>query len=144
MKTLEILIDDTTNPKSLSDILSKNKLTSGDTLLLKNSKIDEAGFIVACIMVITVIAVWFANSNKNAYADKLLDNIFKDKTIEDIEAEMLKEYGIIVKIEEKQEQQSWHQLGRNTLEKSYGADEPDYESMIIKEPNPDYIKNEGI
>ena len=144
MKTLEILIDDTTNPKSLSDILSKNKLTSGDTLLLRNSKIDEAGFIVACIMVITVIAVWFANSNKNAYADKLLDNIFKDKTIEDIEAEMLKEYGIIVKIEEKQEQQSWHQLGRNTLEKSYGADEPDYESMIIKEPNPDYIKNEGI
>ena len=144
MKTLEILIDDTTNPKSLSDILSKNKLTSGDTLLLKNSKIDEAGFIVACIMVITVIAVWFANSNKNAYADKLLDNIFKDKTIEDIEAEMLKEYGIIVKIEEKQEQQSWHQLGRNTLEKSYGADEPDYESLILKEPNPDYIKNEGI
>ena len=144
MKTLEIQIDDTTNPKSLSDILSKNKLTNGDTLLLRNSKIDEAGFTVACIMVITVIAVWFANSNKNAYADKLLDNIFKDKTIEDIEAEMLKEYGIIVKIAEKQDQQSWHQLGRNTLEKSYGSNEPDYESMIIKEPNPDYIKNEGI
>lgn len=144
MKTLEIQIDDTTNPKSLSDILSKNKLTSGDTLLLKNSKIDEAGFVVACLMVVTVIAVWFANESKNAYADNLLDNIFKDNTIEDIEAEMLKEYGITVKIEEKQEQLSWYQLGRNTLEKSYGSNEPDYESLILREPNPDYIKNEGI
>ncbi len=144
MKTLEIQIDDTTNPKSLSDILSKNKLTSGDTLLLKNSKIDEAGFAVVCLMVITFIAVWFANKTKNAYADKLLDNIFKDKTIEDIEAEMLREYGITIKIEQKQEQQSWYQLGRNTLENSYGSNEPDYESLILKEPNPDYIKNEGI
>lgn len=144
MKTLEIQIDDTTNPRSLSDILSKNKLTSGDTLLLKNSKIDEAGFIIACLMVVTIIAVWFANKNKNTYADKLLDNIFKDNTIEDIEAEMLREYGITVKIEEKQERQSWYQFGRNTLEKSYALNEPDYDSLALKEPNPDYIKNEGI
>jgi hypothetical protein len=144
MKTLEILIDDTTNPNSLSNILSKNKLNSGDSLLLKNSKIDEAGFIVACIMVINVIAVWFAKENKNSYADKLLDNIFKGKTLEDIEAEMLKEYGITVKIDRKQEQQSWYQLGRNTLERSYGEHEPDYESLILKEPNPGYIKNESI
>jgi hypothetical protein len=144
MKTLEIQIDDTTNPKSLSDILSQNKLTSGDSLLLKNSKIDEAGFIVVCLMVITFIAVWFANKTKNAYADELLENIFKDKTIEDIEAEMLKEYGITVKIDSNPEQENWYNIGRNTLENSYGSNEPDYESLILKEPNPDYFKNEGI
>lgn len=139
MQVHEIYIDNkTANPKSLADILIKNKITEGDKLIIKKATISDEAFIVIIVLVISVIAIWFAKERKNEYSEKLLNDIFKDKTIEDIEEEMLTSYGIKVEIEQEDERKLWIENARQNLSKGYGEDEPDYESIILKEPNPDY------
>jgi dsDNA-binding SOS-regulon protein len=141
MKTHEIFIDsNVVNPKSLADILAKNKIAEGDKLIIKKATISDEAFITVCILVVSVIALWFANENKKTYTDKLLADIFRDRTLKDIEEEMLKSYGITVEIESKAEKDLWLENAKHNLSKAYGEEEPDYESMILKEPNPDYSK----
>ena len=139
MQVIEIYIDSNiTNPKSLSDILSKNKIVEGDKLVIKRASISDEAFIMSVILVVSIIAMWFAKERKNEYSEKLLDDIFKDKTIADIEEEMLTSYGITIEIEQEQERKLWIENARHRLSKGYGEEEPDYEFIILKEPNPYY------
>lgn len=39
--------------------------------------------------------------------------------------------------------EDWRQGASSSLNRAYGEDEPNYEDLIIKEPNPDYNRKNG-
>lgn len=39
--------------------------------------------------------------------------------------------------------EEWRQGASSSLSRAYGEDEPDYERLIIKEPNPGYNRKNG-
>lgn len=45
---------------------------------------------------------------------------------------------ITIATAEESEQQELYALSAHNLAMAYGADEPDYSTRVIKEPNPDY------
>jgi hypothetical protein len=67
----------------------------------------------------------------------------KDTTIEDIEAEIMSSYGIKVEVEQVEERKLWVENAKYTLSNAYSNEEPDYESIVLKEPNPDYNDKKG-
>ncbi|MCB0550545.1 MAG: hypothetical protein KDD19_23450 [Phaeodactylibacter sp.] len=44
----------------------------------------------------------------------------------------------LLDIEGDLEKEEWQQGSSSSLNRAYGEDEPDYEKMSLKEPNPDY------
>lgn len=53
--------------------------------------------------------------------------------------EVAKRLNAKVSIEERDEMsQFWTALSMSGLERAYGDDEPDYDTYVVKEPNPSY------
>ncbi|MCB0585407.1 MAG: hypothetical protein KDD06_08800, partial [Phaeodactylibacter sp.] len=46
----------------------------------------------------------------------------------------------LLDIEDSLEKEEWRQGASSSLNRAYGENEPDYEQLMIKEPNPDYNK----
>jgi hypothetical protein len=73
--------------------------------------------------------------------ERLLNDLFKGKTIEDIEQQVSEEYGIKIELELKSPQNDeneWNSLSLKNLEKAYEINEPDYNDIQVQEPNPSY------
>lgn len=49
----------------------------------------------------------------------------------------------LLDIEDCLEKEEWRQGASSSLNRAYGENEPDYEKMIIKEPNPDYNRKDA-
>lgn len=56
---------------------------------------------------------------------------------------MLRSILKLLDIEDCLEKEEWRQGASSSLNRAYGENEPDYEKMIIKEPNPDYNRKDA-
>ena len=45
---------------------------------------------------------------------------------------------VVVLENEKEEEEQWYQLARLGLARAYAQDEPNYDNIILREPNPHY------
>ena len=142
MKTHELEITNYQTPGEVVRFLNKHDVKRGDTL--KVSAEDEKQNITVMIFAVVVMAlIMFYNQKKKREeeGEKILDTLFKESsTIEEIEKEVEKEYGIKIQVETKtdEEREFWYKLSSQGLAKAYSIDEPDYTEADVKEPNPDY------
>jgi hypothetical protein len=141
MKTILLDIDKQNSPEELKDAIKKQSPEEGDTVHLftkENSPIILMGFLVMVVMAILSVA-FFKKKNKEE-TENLLKGIFdKYKTPEKLEEHIEEEYGI--KIEVKQpsnEDDEWRYSSMLSFSKSYSIEEPDYDNIVVKEPNPEY------
>ena len=136
MKNVALNIDHTTQPQKLADVLKEYDLQQGDKLTIISLLATEM------TLLIILISLAVLHHRKVDYASKVLKDIFASKGSKDIQEEIAKEYGIEVQVEAKEtsEEDSWRQFSKEKLSKGYGADEPEYDLSMVKEPNPDYKK----
>lgn len=137
MKIVELNIDHTTPPQKLADILWQHNLGQGDKLSVTTS------LQVQMVLLIVSVALFILRRNNIGHTtDKVLNDIFSDKDSKEIQKEIASEYGIEVEVKTKEydEQSNWAQFSKDKLSKAYGADEPEYELSMVKEPNPGYRK----
>jgi hypothetical protein len=136
MKIVELNIDHTTRPKLLAGTLRNHNLMQGDRLSVATS-LDEDMTLLIILVALAVLHQRYIDSG-----NKMLEDIFADKSSHEIQKEIASEYGIEVQVESKDynEQNNWQQFSKDKLSKAYGMDEPEYDLSMVKEPNPDYKK----
>ncbi len=134
MKTIELNIDHYTKPQGLAGELKGKNLQSGDILSVRSFLNEEM------VLLIVLAALAFLNQRKMDHANELLKDIFDDKDSREIQKEITEKYGIAVEVETAKEDEGWRQFSKEKLAEAYGADEPEYDVNMIKEPNPDYKK----
>jgi hypothetical protein len=136
MKIVQLNIDHTTQPKLLAGTLSNHNLRHGDKLSVA-TWLDEG-----MTLLIILVALAVLHQRHIDYGNKMLEDLFADKSSDEIQKEIASEYGIEVQVETKDynEQDNWHQFSKEKLSKAYGAEEPEYDISMVKEPNPDYRK----
>jgi len=134
MKNVTLNIDHTTQPQKLAGALKEHDLRQGDKLTI-TTLLDEE---MALLIVLVAFAV--LHHLKIDYANKVLKDIFASKGSKDIQDEIAREYGIEVQVKAKEtsEEDSWRQFSKEKLSKAYGANEPEYDLSMVREPNPDY------
>jgi hypothetical protein len=140
MKTVEIDIDHTASPQALAQEFKKHNLQRGDSLRLLSSKVDDNTLIIVAIAILVITAISIMHKEKIEYANKLLEDIFKDKNVQGIENDIKRIYDIdlMIDMKEDEEQQFWKQFSKSNLAKAYDHDEPEYDLSMVKEPNPRY------
>jgi hypothetical protein len=105
--------------------------------------------VLTALIVIVIFALffsWSTNSKKtnrrrrNDDTEPILEDLFKGKSIEEIEKEVENEYGVKIEIQhvEDEDYKAWRDLSNQNFLKAYGQDEPEYNINDIKEPNPLY------
>jgi len=135
MKVVEVDISAYKLPKDLALDFTKHNLEEGDQLILKTDK--NTIFIAATILVVVIIALSYYYKKSQHYADTVLRRVFSEDNLEEIEAEVEKNFGNDIVFEEK-ENDDWNKFNINNLSKAYGENEPEYDLSMIKEPNPTY------
>lgn len=137
MKTISIDIDNAVSLDELKDEFSKVNLQRGDSLHVVFSKSIESEIAILSVL---VAILYIIQKQFEDYSNDLLDQIFKGKTVEDIERELMDEYDIelVIDSKEDQERRQWQQFSKSSLVKAYGEEEPEYTEDMVKEPNPEY------
>lgn len=142
MKTSVIDIDHIDTNEEVVAYFENENLQKGDTLKLV-TKEGYNRFALTAIVVVIIIAFVLVELRRKREEDggAMLDDLFKGKSLEDIEAQVRSEYGINLEVETgvDTEREEWMQLAGAALVNGYGDDEVEYTDADIKEPNPDYI-----
>ena len=145
MRTLELRIGKVHNESDVMHFFEDNHVQRGDTLKLMSESENKGGDVLIIAMVVILILKQILNQeNKRQNQDdgeRLLNDPFKGKTIEDIEQQVSEEYGIKIELELKSPQNDeneWNSLSLKNLEKAYEINEPDYNDIQVQEPNPSY------
>lgn len=133
MKTITLNIDHLTKPQTLAGELKKKNLQKGDVLNV-TSPLDAE-----MVLLIVLVALAFLNERKMDYANKVLKDIFGDKSSSEIQKEIANECGIELELETANDI-DWSQFSKQKLAKAYGENEPEYDESMVKEPNEDYKK----
>ena len=134
MKNVAINIDYKTRPQKLAGALRSHDLKQGDKLTVNSILTEEM------TLMIVIFILYYFNQKKVDYANEVLKDIFVTKDSKEIQEEIGKEYGIEIEIKAINEEDSWYKFSKEKLAKAYGADEPEYDVSMVKEPNPDYNK----
>ena len=137
MKVVEVDINKNTKPQWLIKELQQQNLQRGDKLKMNAStSISEEFIILICLFVLII----FQKKRVDDYANNILNEVFKNRSVSELEEEIKKEYGIDIEITSKEDEDNWRQFSKKQLTKAYSVDEPDYEINMVKEPNPQYKK----
>ncbi len=127
----------------------KTKGWRKEILKVKTDEQKNTLALVAIVVVVAIAIIYFFNKarkNRTDDGEKMLDGLFKNKTIEEIENGVMEEYGIKIEIEQKEmheERNDWQLLSSQNFIKEYSIDEPEYTDADLKEPNPEYIAWKG-
>lgn len=144
MKTHDLVMSDFLYPGKVVQFLENEGLEEGDILKVKTEEQKNSAALMAVVVVVVIAVIYFfhkARKNRLEDGEKMLDELFKNKTIEEIEEGMMEEYGIKIEIEQKQfdeEREDWQLLSSQNFIKEYSIDEPEYTDADVKEPNPLY------
>jgi hypothetical protein len=144
MKTHELEMDNFHSPDELVRFLEDNDLKKGDTLKVMTEEEIKEGVLVAFVVLIILAIAYIFNKTKTERMEdgqKILDDLFKGKTIEEIEESVQQEYGIKIEMEQKEpdhEREDWLRLSGQNISRAYTIDEPEYTEGDVKEPNPEY------
>jgi len=138
MKVHQIEIDTITAPGDFLSFLENNDVQRGDTVKLVTSARQIVLYILSFIY---VALYWYYTAKKKRQedGDQILDALFKDRSSGEIELEIEHQYGIKIETAYIDEETGhWQSLSQRHFINSYAASEPDYDLMIVKEPNPSY------
>lgn len=143
MKTSVIDIDHINTNEEVVAYFENENLQKGDTLKLV-TKEEHSKWILTAVVVIIVIAFIGVYNKRKREEDgaAMLDGLFKGKNLEEIEKQVLSEYGINIEVESTPidtEREEWMALAGAALTNAYSDDEVEYTDADIKKPNPDYI-----
>jgi len=144
----------TINPgkyKTRNDLLlylKKERLKKGDKVQILTTDRDMERFqaIVIVVLLVIMYVLFKQKELKNetqAFSDKILNDLFEGKDIEEIEKEIEKEYDVNIEVtqvpnEELEERKFWQSIGQKSFQKAYSDNEPDYSNATVLEPNPKY------
>lgn len=132
------------DPGDIVDFFENNHLEKGDTLKLLAESENKGTLVLVIAIVVVLLLKYLYDSyklDKQKGGEKILDDLFKGKSVEEIEAQVEQEYGVKIAVEIKKagkEHEDWNSLAMKSLEKMYADDEPDYNDVQVQEPNPDY------
>src|ERR1041385_1919347 len=101
MKTVEIDIDNTASPHDLESEFGIKNLQKGDRLQILFSEIADNEFIALFIITVVLLAI---RKRFEEYPDTVLKDIFKKRSIVEIEREVKNDYNIELVIESKEDQ----------------------------------------
>jgi hypothetical protein len=110
---------------------------------------EQPAVVAMALAVLVVLAIvhFFGpaekdkRNNRTADGEKVLDDLFEGKTVEQIEEMVEHEYGIKMQLEQREpdeEREEWLKLSLQGLSKAYGNNEPEYTEADVKEPNAAY------
>ncbi|MBX7139761.1 MAG: hypothetical protein K1X63_01670 [Chitinophagales bacterium] len=141
MKTLELEVDEINSPSALVEYFNANNMEEGDTLKIMTE--EQEKMLIWAVIAVAAIAIVYYFISKKQYeedGDNMLADIFKGKSVEEIEKQIEEEYGVKVEVEQREdeERREWGMLAMRGLSHAYGDDEPEYFDADIKEPNPEY------
>ena len=154
MNIHSIDIESIHRPDELVRFFEDNEVKQGDTVKIITDDDKNALMMMGLILIILIALVFFFDSNKSAIpngrrrsrrkkdddGEKILDDLFKGKSVEEIEREVENEYGVRIEVEQREDEEHrvWRNLSAKNFLKGYGEIEPDYNTDDIKEPNPRY------
>ena len=148
MNILSIYIETVNRPNELVRFFDDNEVQEGDTLKIITEE-DENSLVIAAVVIIVIAAMFFSwGTNKKIStrrrrineSDPILDDLFKGKSIDEIEKEVENEYGVKIEVQhrEDQEHKAWKDLSNRNFLKGYSQDDYEYNISDVKEPNPLY------
>jgi hypothetical protein len=145
MRTLKLEISNLQDAGDVLDFFEDNHIEKGDTLkLLTESENKGTTVLIIAIVVMILLRYIFNHWNKSENqkdGERILDELFKGKSIEEIEQQVDEEYGIKIEVEvrgSKKDEDNWNTLSMQNLQKAYEINEPDYNDVQVQEPNPGY------
>lgn len=135
MKVHQIEMESIKAPGDLVSFLEDNDVRRGDTVKVITA---EKEILFTLLFIFMALYLYYtAKKDRQEDGEKILDSIFKEKSPDDVEYEIQVQYGIKIETEYiDREKQEWQSLSHQHFINSYDAAEPDYDHMVIKEPNP--------
>ena len=119
-------------------LFKKNNLHKGDKVRIESKPLPPMAMAGALLLLFVCVSIYLRTRNRKS-AEQLLDNILKNKSAEEIEREIERECEIDVEIATKtDEREDMLKVGVQNLARAYSENEPDYDSITLKEPNPEY------
>lgn len=121
------------------ELFKNEQLKKGDEVHILT--MNEQSVMWLTVLILIAIMYYFHSEQKTEsnFGQQLLDDLFGDRSTEEIEKEIEDEYGITIKVEHKDLlEEEWTQLAAKGLAESYSEEEPDYSDVELKESNPDY------
>ena len=143
MSTHVLNIDKHQKPKDIFDFLVKSQPKRGDHLKLVSKELLDSRFIILLAAIIPIIIETINKKKKLGDSEKFLKDLFTDfSSIKDYENFIKNEYGVTFTVEQPStEIDDWYNLAAKNFEGAYSDDEPDISEIVLKEPNPKYVKN---
>ncbi len=144
MQTIELDIDKFKTQEDVLKFLENEGVAKGDTVKVlteeDKSSLTTAGALIIILLVISHIFLAKKETKRQKEGGEILDKLLKGKSIEEIEKEVEKEYGVKIEVEKKSddEREDWIKLSMKGLERAYTKDDPDISEIQVKEPNPKY------
>jgi preprotein translocase subunit YajC len=143
MKTLELEVGEIQTADEVVKFLKDNEIGEGDTLKILTDEEKSSIILVSILFIVALaIAFYFNNEKKKREngGEKMLDDLFKGKTTDEMEKEIEAEYGVKIEIEHIADdgRNGWMKISKQGLSHAYGDNEPDYSDADIKVPSPKY------
>jgi hypothetical protein len=138
MSTIYLDTEKIQNRQEAYDYLRDQQIQEGDEIkILTAEEPGTLAFTAILFVVIMVIVVYLSKGKQ--FGDKVVEQMFGDKSNEELEQEIEDQYSISIEVEQKDKgRDEWTQFAAKGLADIYGEDEPDYSDVELKEKNPNY------
>lgn len=138
MSTIYLDTEKIQNRQEAYDYLKDQQIQEGDEIKILTA--EERGTLAfTAISFVVMIAILFYLSKGKQFGDRVVEQMFGDKSNEDLEKEIEEQCGISIEVEQKDKGwDEWTQFAAKGLASTYGEDEPDYSDVELKEKNPNY------
>jgi hypothetical protein len=148
MRTVDIAFDPSISASLTVAGLRDVEVHEGDHLRVSTAqKLTQAELFMLMLVVVLIVTKHLEHHGKRKTArlsgDRILSDLFAQyASAEEIEKELEREYGIEISLVERDhEDADWLSLSTQALAAAYGAEEPDYSTVIVGEPNPNYRRD---
>lgn len=138
MSTIYLDTEKIQNRQEAYEYLRDQQIQKGDEIKILTA--EERGTLAfTAIIFVIIMAIFFYLSKVKHFGDKVVEQMFGDKSNEDLEKEIEEQYGISIEVEQKDKsREEWTQFAAKGLADTYDEDEPDYSDVELKEKNPNY------
>ena len=139
MNTIYIDTSEIHSHKDAYKILQEEQLKEGDEIHIF-TKNDHVALVLVTSILLAILYYFQSDQHfGRSYGQQLLDDLFGEKSTDQIEKEIEDEYGITIEVEQKDSfKDDWNRFAAKGLADSYGEEEPDYSNAELKERNTDY------
>lgn len=140
MSTIYLDTDEIQTSQEAYSYLKDKKLQKGDEIRILTGENQLALIAVVLLVILAIVALCDKEfAKKQSFGSKIMDELFGNKSPEELEKEIEDQYGISIEVEQKDKgREEWTQFAAKGLADTYDEDEPDYSDVELKEKNPNY------